>query len=267
MRLRFTALPSAFLMLQPNRLVSRLLGRRKTVNSRLDLRRPLRYTASNSARRTNRQARGKSNRSGSDARETMAALLAAPREDFSSSLALHPGTKSMLLVAGPDVGLKSAFRQRSFSCLPWNLLVKATRPILMAVRIPRERGWSPMRPGALPRPLHRARARIADLFETTSLDEHASRVKESTAYTRAPRFWSAPRSSNTPYGNRTLLHGWVRGASGTVNFVALDRFPYALTAEIKHYLKWTGIRLHVQVKFVEKNANAVRKEILERTRQ
>jgi hypothetical protein len=115
MRLRFTALPSAFLMLQPNRLSSRPLARRKTANSRLVLRRPSRYTASYSDRRTRRAARGKSCRGVSDARETVAPLLAACRKYLPSTLALHSCAEPVLLVTAPHMRLKSAFRQRSFS--------------------------------------------------------------------------------------------------------------------------------------------------------
>ena len=115
MRLRFTALPSAFLMLHPNRLSSRPLARRKTANSRLVRRRPSRYTASYSDRRTRRAARGKSCRSVSDARKTVAPLLAACRKYLPSTLALHSSAKSMLLMTAPHMRLKSAFRQRSFS--------------------------------------------------------------------------------------------------------------------------------------------------------
>ena len=111
MRLRRTALPSAFLMLQPNRLTSRPLGRRKTVNSRLVRRRPSRYTASNSARRTRREARGKSSRGVSDARETVAPFPAALRKDFPSTRALHPRAEPVLLMTRAHMGLKSAFRQ------------------------------------------------------------------------------------------------------------------------------------------------------------
>ena len=115
MRLRFTALPSAFLMLHPNRLSSRPLARRKTANSRLVRRRPSRYTASYSDRRTRRAMRGKSCRGVSDARKTVAPLLAACRKYLPSTLALHSCAKSMLLMTAPHVRLKSAFRQRSFS--------------------------------------------------------------------------------------------------------------------------------------------------------
>jgi hypothetical protein len=115
MRLRFTALPSAFLMLQPNRLSSRPLARRKTANSRLVRRRPSRYTASYSDRRTKRAARGKSCRGVSDARKTVAPLLAACREYFPSTLALHSCAEPVLLMTAPHMRLKSAFRQRPFS--------------------------------------------------------------------------------------------------------------------------------------------------------
>jgi hypothetical protein len=115
MRLRRTALPRAFLMLQPKRLTPRLLGRRKTVNSRLVRRRPSRYTASYSARRTSRQARGKSSRGSSDARETVASLLAALREYFASTLALHACAEAVFLVTGAHVGLICPFRHRSLS--------------------------------------------------------------------------------------------------------------------------------------------------------
>ena len=115
MRLRFTALPSAFLMLHPNRLSSRPLARRKTANSRLVRRRPSRYTASYSDRRTRRAVRGKSCRGVSDARKTVAPLLAACRKYLPSTLALHSSAKSMLFMTAPHVRLKSAFRQRSLS--------------------------------------------------------------------------------------------------------------------------------------------------------
>lgn len=115
MRLRFTALPSAFLMLHPNRLSSRPLARRKTANSRLVRRRPSRYTASYSDRRTRRTARGKSCRGVSDARKTVAPLLAACRKYLPSTLAFHSSAKSVLLMAAPHMRLKSAFRQRSLS--------------------------------------------------------------------------------------------------------------------------------------------------------
>ena len=115
MRLRLTALPSAFLMLHPNRLSSRPLARRKTANSRLVRRRPSRYTASYSDRRTNRLARGNSCRARSDARETVAPLLAAGCKYFPSTLALHSCAEPVLLMSAAHMRLKRPFRQRSLS--------------------------------------------------------------------------------------------------------------------------------------------------------
>jgi len=115
MRLRWTAFPKPFLMLQPNLLRSRSFGRRNAVNSRLARRRPSRYTASYSARRTKRQARGRLSRDPSDSREAVASLFSALRKYFASTLTLHALAKSMLLMTAAYVGLKRAFRQRSFS--------------------------------------------------------------------------------------------------------------------------------------------------------
>ena len=138
MRLRFTALPSAFLMLHPNRLSSRPLARRKTANSRLVRRRPSRYTASYSDRRTRRAVRGKSCRGVSDARKTVAPLLAACRKYFSSTLALHTCAESMLLMTAPHMRLKRPFRQRSFSSAFRSISVCITprAPAGFAQRIP-----------------------------------------------------------------------------------------------------------------------------------
>ena len=111
-RLRFTALPSAFLMLQPNRLRSSPLGRTNKVNSRLLRRRPSRYTASYSARRTSRVSRGRSSRGRSDAGDGVAPFFAACGKDFPSTLGLHAFAESVFLVAAPHVRLISAFRQR-----------------------------------------------------------------------------------------------------------------------------------------------------------
>jgi len=113
-RLRRTAPPRPFLMLQPNRLTSRPLGRRKTANSRPVLRRPSRYTASYSTRRTNRHARGNPN-GRLDARETVAPFLAAFRKDFPSTRALHACAEAVLLMSAAHMGLKRTFRQRWLS--------------------------------------------------------------------------------------------------------------------------------------------------------
>jgi|HubBroStandDraft_1064217.scaffolds.fasta_scaffold03658_6 hypothetical protein len=114
-RLRQTAFPSAFLMLHPNRLTSRPLGRRKTVSSRLVRRRPSLYTASYSVRCTSRQARGRLSRAASDAREAMTPFLAALRKDLPSTLALHAFAKAVFLVTATHMRLIRPLRQRCFS--------------------------------------------------------------------------------------------------------------------------------------------------------
>jgi hypothetical protein len=115
MQLRRTAPQSAFFTLQPNRLMSSPLARRNTVNSRPELRRPSRYTASYSARRRSRQARGNPNDGELDARETVAPLFAALRKNFAATLAFHSRAKAVLFVTGAHMGLKGSFRQRFFS--------------------------------------------------------------------------------------------------------------------------------------------------------
>lgn len=115
MRLRRTAVPNAFLMLQPNRLTSRPLGRRKTANSRTIRRRPCRYTASYSARLTRRHDLGKVKGGVLDARETVASFPASFSENFSSTSALHARAEAVFLVTTAHVRLKRTFRQRSIS--------------------------------------------------------------------------------------------------------------------------------------------------------
>jgi hypothetical protein len=147
-RLRRTALPSAFFMLQPNRLPSRPLGRRNSVNSRLLRRRPSRYTASYSARRIKRNARGKPSRRASDAREAVAPFFAASCKDFPSTLRFHALTKAMFLMTPPHMRLKCPFRQRliprapsrnSLSCTQANslsiLLSVGARHAVPALRV------------------------------------------------------------------------------------------------------------------------------------
>ncbi len=176
MRLRFTALPSAFLMLHPNRLSSRPLARRKTANSRLVRRRPSRYTASYSDRRTRRAVRGKSCRGVSDARKTVAPLLAACRKYLPSTLALHSSAKSMLLMAAPHVRLKSAFRQRSLSSAFRSISICTTS------RAPGE-----FRPANSVLSLER----IAHPNETMSLDDPRTSVKERRRARSKPQAFSS----------------------------------------------------------------------------
>src|ERR1700722_2795012 len=135
-RLRRTALPSAFFMLQPNRLISRPLGRRNIVTAPLLRRRPSQSAASYSERRTSRQFRGRSSRGLSDARETVAPLLATLGQNFPSTLTLHALAKAVLLVTAAHMRLKRAFRQRSFSsalglirCEPVGRCGTATTPL------------------------------------------------------------------------------------------------------------------------------------------
>lgn len=118
MRLRTTAPPSAFLMLNPNRLTASLLARRKTVKWELDRRFPARYTASNSPRRTNRASRGNSRRPALLGREAMASLFAARCQNFAAAGRLHARAES--------VGLRAAASPRLI-CALW----QSNPPLLM----------------------------------------------------------------------------------------------------------------------------------------
>lgn len=168
MRLRFTAFPSAFLMLQPNRLRSSPLGRRNTENSRPARRRPSRYTASYSARRTNRHAGGNPSFGGSDARETVAPLLPACREHFLAAFALHPFAEAVLLVTPALMGLIRAFRQGCFSSIsrfragPASFGVQRARVAFSSASI------SPATRQSLP----------VATSETTSVDDQRTAVKK-----------------------------------------------------------------------------------------
>jgi hypothetical protein len=105
MRLRTTAPPSAFLMLNPKRLSGSWFARKKTVKWEFERRLPVRYTASNSPRRTIRAARGNFRPSGLLGREPMASLLAARRQYFAASDGLHAYAKSVRLGAPPFIRL------------------------------------------------------------------------------------------------------------------------------------------------------------------
>jgi hypothetical protein len=101
MRLRTTAPPSAFLMLNPKRLSGSWFARKKTVKWEFERRLPVRYTASNSPRRTNRASRGNSRPSGLFGSEPMASLFAARRQHLAASHSLHAYAKSVRLRAPP----------------------------------------------------------------------------------------------------------------------------------------------------------------------
>ena len=101
MRLRTTAPPSAFLMLKPKRLSGNWFARKKTVKWEFERRLPVRYTASNSPRRTIRASRGNSRPPGLLGREPMASLLAARRQHLAASDGLHAYAKSVRLGTPP----------------------------------------------------------------------------------------------------------------------------------------------------------------------
>jgi hypothetical protein len=111
MRLRTTAPPSAFLMLKPKRLCGSWFARKKTVKWELERRFPVRYTASNSPRRTNRAARGNSRRPGLLGREAMASLLAACRKHPAATFGLHAHAKTVRLGAPAFARLICSLRQ------------------------------------------------------------------------------------------------------------------------------------------------------------
>jgi hypothetical protein len=103
MRLRTTAPPNAFLMLNPKRLIGCPLARTKTVKWELERRLPARYTKSNSLFRTNLASRGNfwpvAGPSPLLWREAMTALLAARRKHFAATLGLHANPKPVCLGA------------------------------------------------------------------------------------------------------------------------------------------------------------------------
>src|SRR6202795_4075706 len=103
MRLRTTAPPNAFLMLNPKRLIGCPLARTKTVKWELERRLPARYTKSNSLFRTSLASRGNfwpvAGPSPSLWREAMTALLAARRQHFAATLGLHTHAKPVCLGA------------------------------------------------------------------------------------------------------------------------------------------------------------------------
>jgi hypothetical protein len=103
MRLRTTAPPSAFLMLNPKRLIGCPLARTNTVKWELERRLPVRYTSSNSLFRTSRTSRGNVRPAvGPSAllgRKAMTALLAARRQHLAATLGFHAHAKSVCLGA------------------------------------------------------------------------------------------------------------------------------------------------------------------------
>jgi hypothetical protein len=121
MRLRTTAPPSAFLMLKPKRLSGNWFARKKTVKWEFERRLPVRYTASNSPRRTIRASRGNSRPPGLLGREPMASLLAARRQHFAASDGLHAYAKSVRLGTPPFSRLICSLWQSNPPLLPTRL--------------------------------------------------------------------------------------------------------------------------------------------------
>jgi hypothetical protein len=121
MRLRTTAPPSAFLMLKPKRLSGNWFARKKTVKWEFERRLPVRYTASNSPRRTIRASRGNSRPPGLLGREPMASLLAARRQHFAASDGLHAYAKSVRLGTPPFSRLICSLWQSNPPLLPTTL--------------------------------------------------------------------------------------------------------------------------------------------------
>ena len=136
MRLRTTAPPSAFLMLNPKRLSGSWFARKKTVKWEFERRLPVRYTASNSPRRTIRAVRGNFRPSGLLGREPMASLLAARRQHFAASDGLHAYAKSVRLRAPPFIRLICSLWQSNPPFVPFDRFatVETTLPMFFRGR-------------------------------------------------------------------------------------------------------------------------------------
>jgi hypothetical protein len=151
MRLRTTAPPSAFLMLNPNRLCGSWFARRKIVKWEFERRFPARYTVSNSPRRTSRASRGKSNAPRLFGREPMAALLAPRREHLAASCRFHARTESVRLGAPALARLISALWQSNppFSYVRRICEVSGARFALLDTRRPKPSSGSQAAPAAV----------------------------------------------------------------------------------------------------------------------
>ena len=123
-RLRTTAPPSVFFMLNPKRLCGCSLARKNTVKWRLERRLPARYTASNSPRLNSRASRGNLFSSAPKppgfglkgfpelfGGEPMASLLAARRQHLTAACCLHACAESVRLRASASPRLKCALWQ------------------------------------------------------------------------------------------------------------------------------------------------------------
>ena len=117
MRLRNTAPPNVFLMLNPKRLAGRPFARQNTVKCEFDRRFPARYTASNSPRRTSLTSRGKLSWPASFGREAMAALLAARRKNLAAADGLHARAEAVRLGPAAFPRLIGALWQSNPPCV------------------------------------------------------------------------------------------------------------------------------------------------------
>jgi hypothetical protein len=129
MRLRTTAPPKAFLMLNPKRLIGCPLARTKTVKWELERRLPARYTRSNSLFRTSLASRGNFWPAAGPSpllwREAMTALLAARRQHFAATLGLHTHAKPVCLGAAAFPRLICTLWQ---SIPPWFFVLSSSGP-------------------------------------------------------------------------------------------------------------------------------------------
>src|SRR5262249_22814906 len=98
-------------MLKPKRLCGSWLVRKNTVKWELDRRFPVRYTASNSPRRTSRASRGNPRLPALRGGEPMAPLLAARRKHLAAARGLHARAEAVRLGAPASARLKSALWQ------------------------------------------------------------------------------------------------------------------------------------------------------------
>jgi hypothetical protein len=147
MRLRTTAPPSAFLMLKPKRLSGNWFARKKTVKWEFERRLPVRYTASNSPRRTIRASRGNSRPPGLLGREPMASLLAARRQHFAASDGLHAYAKSVRLGTPPFSRLICSLWQSNPPFVTYDASASVSLRLFPASHyVPRESSVSPRAP-------------------------------------------------------------------------------------------------------------------------
>jgi hypothetical protein len=134
MRLRTTAPPNAFLMLNPKRLSGSWFARKNTVKWELERRFPVRYTASNSPLRTNRAVRGKSRRPSLLGREPMTSLLTTRRQHFAAAFCFHAHAKAMRLCATPLPRLISPLWQSTPPLITFETAARFHRSIGLASR-------------------------------------------------------------------------------------------------------------------------------------